>query len=187
MSSKQDLLQACPFYAPFFGFAGMTMAMSLSGRCLHPLHCSNRSSLWHSQIWKRDSRNCCFSPPVSHDLIVTSYYVGNIRHIRTGSGHFYFCQLRRKQTISAFHVRRKPDYRGMVQFGVGLTCGLSSLAGGFAIGVAGDACIRAYCRQPKFLTGLLLIMIFAEMISLFGMIIAMMLNTVVKGVACPAS
>lgn len=72
----------------------------------------------------------------------------------------------------------------MVQFGVGLTCGLSSLAAGFAIGVAGDACVRAYNKQTKFLTALMLIMIFAEMIGLFGMIIAMMMNTTVKGVKC---
>lgn len=74
----------------------------------------------------------------------------------------------------------------MTQFGVGLTCGLSSLAGGFAIGVAGDVCVRAYGKQPKFLTGLMLIMIFSEMIGLFGMIIAMMMNTQVKGVVCPS-
>lgn len=72
----------------------------------------------------------------------------------------------------------------MVQLGAGLTCGLSSLAAGFAIGVAGDACVRAYSRQPRFLTGFMLIMIFAEMIGLFGMIIAMMTNTLAKGVTC---
>lgn len=69
--------------------------------------------------------------------------------------------------------------------GVGLCCGLSSLAAGFTIGVAGDVCVRAYGRQPRFLTGLMLIMIFAEMIGLFGMIMAMMMNTGVKAIRCP--
>lgn len=68
--------------------------------------------------------------------------------------------------------------------GVGLCCGLSSLAAGLAIGVAGDACVRAYAKQPKFLTGLMLIMIFAEMIGLFGMIISMMLNVEAKKGVC---
>ena len=73
----------------------------------------------------------------------------------------------------------------MVQFGVGLACGLSSLAAGMAIGVSGDSCVRAYSRQPRFLTGFMLIMIFSEMIGLFGVIMAMLMNSQVKGVNCP--
>ena len=60
-------------------------------------------------------------------------------------------------------------------FGAGLTCGLSSLAAGLAIGVAGDAGVRAYAQTDGIFVGMILIMIFAEAIGLYGLIIAIIL------------
>ena len=61
---------------------------------------------------------------------------------------------------------------GYKHFGAGLTCGLSSLAAGYAIGVVGDVGVRAVAQQEKLFIGMVLILIFAEAIGLYGMIVA---------------
>ena len=62
--------------------------------------------------------------------------------------------------------------------GAGMTCGLSSLASGFAIGTCGDAGVRAYSQSNNGVyVGLILIMIFAEAIGLYGLIVAIILQS----------
>merc|ERR1712166_945220 len=46
---------------------------------------------------------------------------------------------------------------------------------GLAIGVAGDAGVRAYAQTDAIFVGMILILIFAECIGLYGMIIAIIL------------
>lgn len=65
--------------------------------------------------------------------------------------------------------------KGYKIFSAGLCCGLSSLAAGLAIGVAGDAGVRAYAQTDAIFVGMILILIFAECIGLYGMIIAIIL------------
>jgi V-type H+-transporting ATPase proteolipid subunit len=57
----------------------------------------------------------------------------------------------------------------------GLCCGLSSLASGLAIGVAGDAGVRAYAQTDGIFVGMIILLIFAEAIGLYGMIISIIL------------
>ena len=56
--------------------------------------------------------------------------------------------------------------------GAGLCCGLSALASGLAIGVAGDAGVRAFAQTDGIFVGMILILIFAEAIGLYGLIVA---------------
>ena len=60
-------------------------------------------------------------------------------------------------------------------FAAGLCCGLSALAAGLAIGVAGDAGVRAFAQTDGIFVGMILILIFAECIGLYGMIIAIIM------------
>ena len=69
-------------------------------------------------------------------------------------------------------------YQGFKIMASGLCCGLSSLASGFAIGVVGEHGVRAYAMNEDFYVGLILILIFAEAIGLFGLIIAIILSNV---------
>ena len=66
-------------------------------------------------------------------------------------------------------------YTGYKQLAAGLCCGLSSLAAGIAIGKAGDAGVRALGQQDKIFVGMMLILIFAEAIGLYGLIISLIL------------
>lgn len=69
-------------------------------------------------------------------------------------------------------LAEKDGYR---YFGAGLTCGLSALAAGLAIGVAGDAGVRAFAQTEAIFVGMILIMIFAEAIGLYGLIVAIIM------------
>ncbi|KAL6616754.1 hypothetical protein ACP70R_039024 [Stipagrostis hirtigluma subsp. patula] len=72
----------------------------------------------------------------------------------------------------------KPYYLfdGYAHLTAGLACGLSSLAAGMAIGIVGDAGVRANAQQPKLYVSMILILIFAEALALYGLIIGIMLS-----------
>merc|ERR1712153_93519 len=55
--------------------------------------------------------------------------------------------------------------------------GYSALAAGIAIGIVGDAGVRANARQPKLFVGVILILIFAEALGLYGLIVALILQS----------
>ena len=55
-------------------------------------------------------------------------------------------------------------FAGFIFFAAGLSVGLSGLAAGFAIGVVGDAGVRGSAQQPKLFVGMILILIFAEVL-----------------------
>ncbi|VIO91376.1 Uncharacterized protein BM_BM5332 [Brugia malayi] len=66
--------------------------------------------------------------------------------------------------------------QGFSMFAGGLVCGLCGCGAGYAIGIAGDAGVRALSQQPRFFIGMILILIFAEVLGLYGMIIALVLG-----------
>lgn len=57
----------------------------------------------------------------------------------------------------------------------GLAVGISGLASGYCMGVVGQAGMIAVSRQPRLYIGILLILIFAEAIGLYGLIIGLIL------------
>merc|ERR1712142_1265926 len=68
-------------------------------------------------------------------------------------------------------------YKGFVHLGAGLSVGLSGLAAGYAIGIVGDAGVRGTAQQPRLFVGMILILIFAEVLGLYGLIVAIYLYT----------
>lgn len=67
--------------------------------------------------------------------------------------------------------------KGFTQLGAGLSVGLAGLAAGFAIGIVGDAGVRGTAQQPRLFVGMILILIFAEVLGLYGLIVALIMNT----------
>uniref|UniRef100_A0A8C9HLJ6 V-type proton ATPase proteolipid subunit n=1 Tax=Piliocolobus tephrosceles TaxID=591936 RepID=A0A8C9HLJ6_9PRIM len=68
-------------------------------------------------------------------------------------------------------------YRSCLQLSAGLSVGPSGLAAGFAIGIVGNAGVRATAQQPRLFMGMILTLIFAEVLSLYGLIVALILST----------
>ena len=70
------------------------------------------------------------------------------------------------------------DYeKGFQHLTSGLCCGISAWAAGIAIGIAGDAGARALGQQDKVFVGMMLILIFAEAIGLYGLIVSLILTS----------
>lgn len=68
------------------------------------------------------------------------------------------------------------SFSGFAHLSAGLCCGLSGLAAGMAIGIVGDAGVRAVGQNDKLFVGMILILIFAEAIGLYGLITALILS-----------
>ncbi|KAI0804073.1 V-type ATPase [Xylaria sp. FL0064] len=72
---------------------------------------------------------------------------------------------------------KMPLYQGLMQFGAGIAVGLCGLAAGFAIGIVGDAGVRASTQQPRLYIGMVLILIFAEVLGLYGVVVCVLMLT----------
>lgn len=76
-------------------------------------------------------------------------------------------------------VEHKPSYtsfKAFAHFGGGIACGLSGLAAGLAIGIVGESLTQASAAQPKLFVGMVLILIFAEALGLYGLIVGLILS-----------
>ena len=65
--------------------------------------------------------------------------------------------------------------KGYQYLGSGLCCGLTSFAAGIDIGIGGEAGVRALGQQEKIFVGMMLILIFAEALGLYGLIVSLIL------------
>lgn len=75
-------------------------------------------------------------------------------------------------------------FAGFIHLGAGLACGFTGLAAGYAIGIVGDACVRAYIYESRVFVSMVLILIFAEVLGLYGLIVALIMNTKASDVQC---
>jgi F0F1-type ATP synthase membrane subunit c/vacuolar-type H+-ATPase subunit K len=69
----------------------------------------------------------------------------------------------------------------VVHLAAGLSVGFAGLAAGYAIGIVGNAGVRAFLTQPKIYVGMVLVLIFAEVLGLYGLIVGLILNTKTSG------
>ncbi|KAL1868438.1 hypothetical protein VTK73DRAFT_3677 [Phialemonium thermophilum] len=79
--------------------------------------------------------------------------------------------------ISNSLIEKMTLYTGFMQMAAGLSVGLCGLAAGFAIGIVGDAGVRASGQQPRLYVGMVLILIFAEVLGLYGVIVSILMLT----------
>jgi V-type H+-transporting ATPase proteolipid subunit len=59
-------------------------------------------------------------------------------------------------------------YSGFMHLACGLSVGLTGLAAGYAIGIVGDMGVRSFMAQSKIFVGMVLILIFGEVLGLYG-------------------
>jgi len=67
-------------------------------------------------------------------------------------------------------------FDGYAHLAAGLSCGLSGLGAGMAIGIVGDSGTRANAQEKGLFVGMILILIFAEALALYGLIVAIVLS-----------
>eukprot|EP00331_Platyophrya_macrostoma_P027306 CAMPEP_0176434884 /NCGR_PEP_ID=MMETSP0127-20121128/16958_1 /TAXON_ID=938130 /ORGANISM="Platyophrya macrostoma, Strain WH" /LENGTH=250 /DNA_ID=CAMNT_0017817737 /DNA_START=51 /DNA_END=799 /DNA_ORIENTATION=- len=73
-------------------------------------------------------------------------------------------------------------FQGFMHLGAGTAAGMASLAAGYAIGIIGDICCYAYAKTDKIFVPMILMLIFAEALGLYGLIIALLMNN--RAVKC---
>lgn len=67
--------------------------------------------------------------------------------------------------ISSSLEEKSALHTNFMMLGAGLSVGISGLAAGFSIGIIGDAGVRGTAQQPKLYVGMVLILIFAEVLG----------------------
>ena len=68
-------------------------------------------------------------------------------------------------------------FTGFMHLAAGLSVGLTGLAAGYAIGIVGDQGVRSYMQQSRVFVGMVLILIFGEVLGLYGLIVGLILNS----------
>ncbi|KAF9972036.1 v-type proton ATPase 16 kDa proteolipid subunit 2 [Actinomortierella ambigua] len=156
----------CPPYAPFFGLAGVASAMVFSsvgagyGTFKSGLGISGMGT-FHPELMLKS-----LIPVIMAGII--SVYGLVIGVLLAGAINF--------GSYSLFH--------GFVHLGAGLCVGLTGMSAGYAIGVVGDVCVRGYGSQPRLYVAMVLVLIFAEVLGLYGLIVGLILNTQTAHASC---
>lgn len=157
MSTTADI----PMYSPFFGVMGVTSAMVFSALGAAYGTAKSGVGIAAMSVMRPELIMKCIIPVVMagiiaiYGLVVAVLLAGKIDSADNGYSL----------------------YQGFVHLGAGLSVGLSGLAAGFAIGIVGDAGVRGTAQQPRLFVGMILILIFAEVLGLYGLIVAIFLYT----------
>jgi len=147
----------CPVYAPFFGALGCSSAIIFT--CFGAAYGTAKSGV-----------GVVSSGVLRPDLIVKNI----VPIVMAGIIGIYGLVV---SVLIANDLKQElPLYTGFIQLGAGLAVGLAGLAAGFAIGIVGDAGVRGSAQQPRLYVGMILILIFAEVLGLYGLIVALLMN-----------
>lgn len=154
--SSDDSLN--PPYAPFFGVMGASAAMIFSALGAAYGTAKSGTGIAAMAVMRPDLIMKSVIPVVMAGIIAI---YGLVVSVLIASSL--------KEGMSLF--------KSFLGLGAGLCVGFSGLAAGFAIGIVGDSGVRGTAQQPKLFVGMILILIFAEVLGLYGMIVALILNT----------
>jgi len=155
-------MSVCPPYAPFFGFAGVSAAMIFStigaafGTAKAGIGITGLGTFRPELIMKS------LIPVVMAGIIAVYGLVVSV------------------VISSSISYDNYPLFSGLVHLGAGLACGITGVAAGYAIGIVGDHCVRAYVQEAKIFVTMILILIFAEVLGLYGLIIALIMDAKTK-------
>ncbi|OGE58063.1 hypothetical protein PENARI_c001G04483 [Penicillium arizonense] len=150
--------ELCPVYAPFFGALGCTSAIVFT--CFGAAYGTAKAGV-----------GVCSMAVLRPDLIVKNI----VPIVMAGIIGIYGLVV--SVLVANDLTQKLPLYTGFIQLGAGLAVGLAGLAAGFAIGIVGDAGVRGTAQQPRLYVGMILILIFAEVLGLYGLIVALLMNS----------
>jgi len=152
--------QQTPLYTPFFGEMGATFAMVFS-------------AIGAAYGTAKAGTGIAGMSVIKPDMVMKSI----IPIVMAGIIAIYGLVV---SALIANDIKPVPDYdlfKSFAHLGAGLSVGLCGLGAGYAIGVVGDVGVRTTAIQPKLFVGMILVLIFAEVLGLYGLIIALILST----------
>merc|ERR1712232_476947 len=155
--------ELCPPTAPFFGFMGAAVALIFAN--LGAAYGTAKSGVGVSSmgVMKPDLVMKSIIPVVMAGVLgiyglIIAVIIGNGVKVPSGGKPVY------------------SSFTGFAHLAAGLACGLSGMAAGIAIGIV-DAGVRASAQQAKLYVGMVLILIFAEALGLYGLIVGLILTS----------
>ncbi|KAH7358298.1 V-type proton ATPase proteolipid subunit 2 [Plectosphaerella cucumerina] len=161
MSEGQSVLT--PPFAPFLGMAGIASAMIFG--CLGAAYGTAKSGIGIAGVgtFRPDLIMKCLIPVIMSGIIavyalVVSVLIVQGLNVPGDGGHYGL-------------------FTGFLHLAAGLSVGLSGLAAGYTIGIVGEKGVRAFMSQSRIFVGMVLILIFGEVLGLYGLIVALILNT----------
>merc|ERR1719201_378408 len=162
LCTASAIKENCPPSAPFFGFMGCAAALVFA--CLGAAYGTAKSGVGVANMG-------VLHPDVVMKSIIPVVMAGVL------GIYGLIVAVLLASGIKADGAYSYSSYSGFSALSAGLCCGLAGLSAGIAIGIVGDAGVRANARQPKLFVGIILILIFAEALGLYGLIVALILQS----------
>eukprot|EP00696_Hemimastix_kukwesjijk_P008993 gnl/Hemi2/21373_TR7114_c0_g1_i1.p1 gnl/Hemi2/21373_TR7114_c0_g1~~gnl/Hemi2/21373_TR7114_c0_g1_i1.p1 ORF type:complete len:203 (+),score=71.38 gnl/Hemi2/21373_TR7114_c0_g1_i1:82-609(+) len=153
----------CPPSASFFGFMGCMSALVFA--CLGAAYGTAKSGVGVSSMGT-----------MRPDLVMKAILPIVMAGVLGIYGLIVAVIIASKISEGQGKVNTYSSFVGYAHLAAGLACGLANLAAGMAIGIVGDAGVRAFAIQPKLYVGMILILIFAEALGLYGLIVALVIS-----------
>ena len=151
----------CPDSAPFFGFMGVTSALVFAnlgaayGTAKSGVGIASMGVMYPGKVMKN------IIPVVMAGVLGIYGLIIGILLVQSVKGDY-------------------SGFNGYAHLAAGLSCGLSALGAGMAIGIVGDAGVRANGQESRMFVPMVLILIFAEALGLYGLIIGIILSQQTK-------
>ncbi|KAJ8509254.1 hypothetical protein ONZ45_g4450 [Pleurotus djamor] len=152
-------MSVCPPFAPFFGFAGVASAMIFS--TMGAAYGTSKSGIGIAGLgtFKPELIMKALIPVVMSGIIAVYGLVVSVL------------------ISGAIKPGNYSLFSGFVHLAAGLACGMTGLSAGYAIGYVGDSCVRAYVQEARVYVSMILILIFAEVLGLYGLIVGLIMNS----------
>ncbi|KAK4661856.1 uncharacterized protein QC763_708320 [Podospora pseudopauciseta] len=151
-------LDRCPDYSPFFGALGCALSIILTVFGASYGTAKSSAGLFSSGVLRPDRVMQNTLPSIMSQILSIYGLVISV-------------------IVSSSLTESVPLFTSFLHLAAGLSVGLCGLAAGFSIGIVGDAGIRASTQQPRLYTGMVLILIFAEVLGLYGVIVSILMIT----------
>jgi len=151
-----------PKFAPFFGMAGIAFAMIFG--CIGAAYGTAKSGIGIAGVGT-------YRP----DLIMKSL----IPVVMSGIIAVYALVI---AVLIAAELAPPPEknytlFAGFMHLAAGMSVGMAGMAAGYTIGIVGDMGVRSYMQQSRVFVGMVLILIFGEVLGLYGLIVGLILHS----------
>ncbi|KAJ2707468.1 v-type proton ATPase 16 kDa proteolipid subunit 2 [Coemansia spiralis] len=157
----------CPAYAPFFGFMGVAAAIVFS---------SAGAGYGTAKAGIGITGAGTFRPAIIMRALIPVVMAGIIAVYGLVASVLISGDMDPRSKYSLFS--------GFIHLASGLCVGLTGLAAGWCIGIVGDMGVRGFAKEPRLFVGMVLILIFAEVLGLYGLIVSLILNTKASNTLC---
>ncbi|RYO88082.1 hypothetical protein DL768_006337 [Monosporascus sp. mg162] len=154
--------EAAPKFAPFIGMAGIASAMIFG--CVGAAYGTAKSGIGIAGVgtFRPDLIMKCLIPVIMSGILAVYSLVIAV----------LIAEDMAPPTTQSYSL-----FNGFMHLACGLAVGMTGLAAGYCIGIVGDKGVRAYMEQSRVFVGMVLILIFGEVLGLYGLIVALILNT----------